>query len=103
MPINHAGGHGAGRKDARPDERPAIEINRGRRHLAAGYFVWLFQQNNNDLNFTRRLARLLKEDKREEKTKCRTTQIELPSLVMSLAFVSSFGWTKISIIGAVPE
>ena len=29
MPISHAGGHGAGREDARPDEHPAIEINRG--------------------------------------------------------------------------
>ena len=49
-PINQAGGHGAGREDSRPDEVPAIEINGGVGHLAGGYFVWLFQRINNQLN-----------------------------------------------------
>ncbi len=58
VPISDAGGNGAGCQDARPDERPPIKINLGRRHLAAGDFIWLFQRNGNDSNFRRRLAQL---------------------------------------------
>ena len=69
-PISHAGGHGAGREDSRPDESPPIEINRRSVYLAAGNFVWLFQWNNNDLNFTCRLAHLTEWLKPEEKIVC---------------------------------
>jgi len=43
VPINYSGRQGTGRQDSRPDERPPIKINLGRRHLTAGNFIRLFQ------------------------------------------------------------
>ena len=43
MPINLTRGHGAGGKDSRANEGPAVEVESRRSDLLLGCVIWIFQ------------------------------------------------------------